>query len=95
MKNKKLTKQELSEIQDIQTRMQAVKTELGQIALTEIDIRNNKSAVENYLTETRQMETTLAKALEDKYGKGTVDLQNGEFIPAESQNTAKIVPTVE
>ena len=31
----------------------------------------------------QQQETTLAKELEDKYGKGTISLESGEFLPNE------------
>jgi len=81
MKNKKLTQEEVSKIQEIQNRIQSVKTDLGQIGLMEIEIKNNKKNVEDYLIHTRQMETELVKELESKYGKGTIDLQKGVFIP--------------
>ena len=86
MKNKKLTQEEITKIQEIQNRVQSVKTDLGQIGLMEIEVKNNKKSVEEYLIETRQMETALAKALESKYGKGTIDLQEGVFIPALSDD---------
>ena len=81
MENQKLLQEELQLIDDIQKRMQAVKTELGQLALAKIDLKNRKVNVENYLTETQEMETKLVKDLEEKYGKGTIDLESGTFIP--------------
>lgn len=95
MANQKLSQEELQQIQDIQTRMQAVKTELGQLALAEIDLKNRRVNVENYLTETQELESNLVKVLEDKYGKGSIDIQNGEFIPAQTETTKEVVPTVE
>lgn len=95
MANQKLSQEELQQIQDIQTRMQAVKTELGQLALAEIDLKNRRVNVENYLTETQDLETNLVKVLEDKYGKGSIDIQNGEFIPAQTETPKDVVPTVE
>jgi len=91
----KLSKEELAQIEEIQTRTQAVKTELGQLGLAEIDLKNRRTNVENYLVETQELETKLVKDLEDKYGKGSIDLQNGEFIPSPEQSTKEVLPTVE
>ena len=95
MENQKLLQEELQLIDDIQKRMQAVKTELGQLALAKIDLKNRKVNVENYLTETQEMETKLVKDLEKKYGKGSIDIQNGEFIPLQVKTEKEVVPTVE
>ena len=95
MANQKLSQEELQRIEEIQNRMQAVKTELGQLALAEIDLKNRRVNVENYLTQTQELETSLVKELEEKYGKGSIDLQNGEFIPAQTETEKEVVPTVE
>lgn len=95
MANKKLSKKELEQIEEIQNRMQAVRTELGQLALAEIDLKNRRINVENYLTETQDTEAKLVKDLEEKYGKGSIDIQNGEFIPAQVETPKEVVPTVE
>jgi len=95
MANQKLSQEELQQIEDIQKRMQAVKTELGQLGLAELDLKNRRTNVENYLTDTQEIETKLVKELEDKYGKGSIDLQNGEFIPTEQNKEKEVVPTVE
>ena len=47
------------------------------------------------VVETQELETKLVKDLEDKYGKGSIDLQNGEFIPSPEQPTKEVLPTVE
>ena len=95
MANKKLSKKELEQIQEIQNRTQAVKTELGQLGLAEIDLKNRRTNVENYLVETQELETKLVKELEDKYGQGSIDIQNGEFIPTQTETPKEVVPTVE
>ena len=95
MANKKLSKKELEGSQEIQNRTQAVKTELGQLGLAEIDLKNRRSNVESYLVETQELETKLVKELEEKYGKGSIDIQNGEFIPAETESPKEVMPTVE
>jgi len=95
MANQKLSQEELQQIEDIQKRMQAVKTELGQLGLAELDLKNRRTNVENYLADTQDMEAKLVKELEEKYGKGSIDLQNGEFIPLEEKPEKEVVPTVE
>lgn len=95
MANQKLSQEEIQQIQDVQNRMQAVKTELGQLALAKIDLKNRKTNVENYLVETQEMEAKLVKDLEDKYGRGSIDLQKGEFVPEKQNTSEQVVPTVE
>lgn len=95
MANQKLSQEELQQIEDIQKRMQAIKTELGQLGLAKIDLRNRKINVENYLADTQEIESKLVKELENKYGKGSIDLQKGEFIPSAETADKIAVPTVE
>jgi len=95
MANQKLLQEEIQQIQDVQNRMQAVKTELGQLALAKIDLKNRKTNVENYLVETQEIEATLVKELEDKYGRGSIDLQKGEFVPEKQNTPEEVVTTVE
>jgi len=95
MANQKLSQEEIQQIQDVQNRMQAVKTELGQLALAKIDLKNRKINVENYLVETQEMEAKLVKDLEDKYGRGSIDLQKGEFVPEKQNTPEEVVTTVE
>jgi antitoxin component HigA of HigAB toxin-antitoxin module len=81
MENKKLTQEEVTQIKNIQDRMQAVQTELGQLELAKMDLANRRKNVEDYLQETRATEVDLVKELEEKYGKGTVNLGTEEFVP--------------
>ena len=81
MKNKKLTQEEVAQIKNIQDRMQAVQTELGQLELAKLDLDQRRKNVVTYLNETREKEADLVKVLEDKYGKGTINLDTEEFVP--------------
>ena len=99
MAKQKLKKEELQKIEDIQVRMQAVRAEFGSLALAEIDLKNRKVSVENYLTETQDLENKLVAELTEKYGRGSIDLQAKEFIPEEvpaaTEPEKEVVPTVE
>ena len=94
MANQKLSKEELGKIEEIQKRVQAVKAELGNVGLAEIDLKTRKANIEQYLTETQEQEAEVVKELEEKYGKGSIDLQNGEFIPAEEVKEEEVVTEV-
>jgi len=94
MVNKKLKQNELEQIQEIQARMTTVEQQLGQVALVKINLQKRTDNITNYLEETQEMERNLAVELEEKYGRGSIDLQNGEFIPSQVNNTQEVARTV-
>tara|TARA_R110000787_G_scaffold242023_3_gene348164 strand:+ start:235 stop:504 length:270 start_codon:yes stop_codon:yes gene_type:complete len=81
MESKKLTKKELESIVNIQTRTQEIQSTFGAIAIRELELSKSKQVQEAAFTELRAEETELAKKLEDKYGSGNIDLDQGIFIP--------------
>ena len=85
MENKKLTQEELQQIQDIQARSQAITSELGQIELFKLQLKARRQNAENFLSELEKEEKTLAEFLESTYGKGSINLEKGEFIPLEEE----------
>ena len=95
MANQKLKQEEIDQIQEIQSRMQTVEQQFGQVALAKINLQKRTSSITSYLEETQEMERNLVIELEEKYGRGSIDLQNGEFIPSDVSNTQEVVPTVE
>lgn len=81
MEIKKLSQEELQQIQDIQGKNQALVSELGQIELIKLNLAERAEAAKQFLTELKQEEKELAQALEAAYGKGTINLDKGEFTP--------------
>ena len=79
MKSNKLTPEELQVIETVQKENDLIIREMGLIGIAEINLEDRRERAENFLTELRQKETDLAKSLEEKYGKGTVNLSTGEF----------------
>lgn len=77
----KLTEQELKLIDNIKLRKQAVKQELADIGLLKISLKNRKQKVEEFYNKTNEVEAQIAKTLEEKYGKGSVDTKTGTFTP--------------
>jgi hypothetical protein len=85
MENKKLTQEELSQIEVIKQKSQAITQEFGQIELLKLGLKDRKDNALAFLEELKQEEKTLAEALEATYGKGTIDLEKGEFISFEEE----------
>jgi len=79
MENKKLTQEELSQIETVKQKSQAIIQELGQIELLNLDLKSRKDNALAFLEELKQEEKELAQALEAAYGKGTINLEKGEF----------------
>jgi len=79
MENRKLSQGELQQIKDIQTKNQAVLSELGQIELIKLELKARRQNAEQFLKELEQEEKTLAEYLESIYGKGSINPETGEF----------------
>ena len=80
----KLTEQEVEKIIEIQNRINTAQAELGKLELTKIDIKDRRNTIENYIKETRSLEMDVAKEIEDKYGKGSINLDQKIFIANKS-----------
>ena len=86
--NKKFTKEELDKITKIRDGNEQIIIELGQIEL-QLLLVNEELAKLNELKSTTQVrfkniqaeEIELVTELNEKYGKGTVDINTGEFVP--------------
>jgi uncharacterized protein (DUF3084 family) len=56
---------------------------IGQVEVQLYNLQEQKKELQVSLLNIQQEELTLAKELEEKYGKGTVSLDTGEFSPTE------------
>ena len=83
METKKLQTQELQQIKALQEKSQSLVIELGQIELIKISLEERTQNAKAFLKEVKEEEKTLAEFLEEIYGKGSVDLDKGEFVPFE------------
>lgn len=79
METKQLSQEELQQVKVIQQKNQSVVTEFGQIELLKLDLKNRADNAKAYLKELREEEKTLSEFLEQKYGKGTINSETGEF----------------
>lgn len=79
---KKLTEEEISELNKIQQKNLRVIQQMGQIQISRLNLDEQEKSVEQDLYIVRKEEKELVQTLEQKYGKGSVDISTGEFIPA-------------
>lgn len=83
MEIKKLQQEELQQLKLIQEKNQAIVLEFGQIELIKLDIESRVQNAKAFLNELREEEKTLSEFLESIYGKGSINLDKGEFTPFE------------
>jgi hypothetical protein len=83
METKKLTQDEVQQLRLIQEKNQDIIIEFGQIELIKLDIESRIQNVKVFLEELREEEKTLSQFLQSTYGKGSIDLDKGEFTPFE------------
>jgi len=81
-KKEKFTTEELTELKDIRKRFSDISYKLGQIEMQIITLGQDKIKLVSSFNETIEKEKEIAKKLLDKYGKGQIDIDSGEFISA-------------
>ena len=88
MEQQKFTQEELTQIKQIQSNYQTIGLDLVQIKLAILNTKNQLETLEieeKTLTERvldiNSEEKRLAKELEQRYGKGEIDLESGVFTP--------------
>ena len=85
----KFTEEELEKITKLRDASQAKIVEFGQLKLERL-LTNQRltridgldKAAEDEYTALQQQELVLVEELKEKYGVGTVDIESGEFVPA-------------
>ena len=77
------TKEEIHEIKNLQTEMNRIIFQLGQLKISEVRLKKAGDNLKNALESAEQKETDLAQKFSDKYGKGSLDIETGKFTPTE------------
>jgi predicted phage-related endonuclease len=80
MKIEKLTEREILSVKEIQKIRAEVIEKYGLIEMTIQDLELQKREVNEELKELKSNEITLSQELQSKYGKGTINIDSGEFI---------------
>jgi allophanate hydrolase subunit 1 len=86
----KFTKEELSGIREVRNSFNNITTNFGSLEVQRIQaeqrlaaIEQQKVIAENEYNQVIQQEAELLNNLNEKYGQGSLDLEQGIFTPAE------------
>jgi|TARA_R100000482_G_C5074781_1_gene123140 chromosome segregation ATPase len=79
----KITEQEIEKVKGLRVKFDQLINTIGQVEVQLYNLQEQKKELQMSLLNIQQEELTLAKELEEKYGKGTVSLDTGEFSPTE------------
>ena len=79
----KLLDSEIKLISDLGNRQRAVANELGAIAQQQISLDIRQEQAEDAFRSNLELEKQIANQLTEKYGNGTLNLQDGVFIPSQ------------
>ena len=79
----KFNDEELAQIREIQQLYTTVVNQAGQVHLEEITVNERKEQVKTNLREVKRKEQELVSTLTETYGRGSINLDTGEFTPIE------------
>ena len=83
----KFTEDELKSLQGLQGTYQQITLALGQLNVSKYAMEEREDSLKKALLDTKTKENDLAKELTEKYGKGTLNIETGEFTPLPEENT--------
>jgi|TARA_R110002153_G_scaffold48666_5_gene137241 hypothetical protein len=86
----KFTEDELKSLQELQGTYNQITMALGQLVITKLATEEREEGLKKALLDTKTKENDLAKGLTDKYGKGTLNIETGEFIPSPEETTEEV-----
>jgi predicted nuclease with TOPRIM domain len=78
---KKFTTDELTKLKDIANKYLEIQDRLGALEIQRAMIEKQKANILSELQTLQKSEDDLGHQLNEKYGEGTIDIENGEFIP--------------
>jgi hypothetical protein len=79
----KFTPEEIEKIQKLQSDSNSIMFQFGQLKVNQIKLEQQEKFLQEQLAQLEQQEKTIAKELTDKYGKGSLDIETGNFSPQE------------
>jgi len=82
-KIKKFTQEELQSISNIKQIYDNTTLRIGQLHFEEKQLLKERIELESMFNNNREKEIKFAQELNDKYGKGTLDIETGIFTPVE------------
>ena len=83
----KFTEEELKSLQELQGTYSQITMALGQLSVSKYAMEEREDSLKQALLDTKTKENELAKSLTEKYGKGTLNIETGEFTPTPEETT--------
>ena len=78
---KKITEEEIKKVKDLRIKFNQLVETIGSIEVQKIQLELQKEELKVSLLDINKEEVKVAQDLEEKYGKGTISLETGEFSP--------------
>lgn len=75
--------QDIDKIKKLQEDLTSIGTQFGQIKIAKIKLEDQEVVLKKQLDLLTKEESDIAKAFTDKYGRGSLDVETGEFTPTE------------
>ena len=82
-KTTKFTSEEINSLKSFQSRMEQVVTSLGRVKYSKIKLDEQENALKGEIKKIEKEEQELAQTLTNKYGRGSLDIETGNFTPVE------------
>lgn len=80
---KKLTQEEIDNLTNLKKSYAELTSVIGNTEVQIMTLELRKDQLKGNLFQIQQDEMKLAKELEEKYGNGSISLENGEFVSNE------------
>ena len=77
-----LTQEEIQSLVSLQQKQNEFIIQLGQIEYQVNSLDKQKKEIKDNINQFEQDQLMLSKNLKEKYGEGTINLENGEFVKA-------------
>ena len=81
MEKKVLTEEEINKLKDLKLKFKQLTEIVGETEVQIMNLEFSKNNLKQQFFNIQQEEVKLAKELEEKYGKGSISLDSGEFLP--------------
>ena len=75
-----LSKEEIQQLSSLQEQQNDFVIQLGQVEYQKLLLNKQENSIKQQIENFEENQTKLAQQLEEKYGKGTVNLESGEFV---------------
>ena len=85
-KEVKFTKDELTQVQNIQKSYANVQNQFGQLKLAQIRLDNDEVTLEDTLKSIQDEEKKFLDGITEKYGQGSLNPETGVFTPTENKS---------